>query len=534
MSSFTVIPIEDIHLFLSSNNTPIPINSDDSYIAAWNLIQNNQGNLIAPPSISDWIIAYNLSTQGTQFPSTKTTEIILTPDNELLNLSRDLGLENINKERILRILNYLGVLVDDSLVYNDIPDELLGLIFRNLDCKTIELMCKTSYRVNNFCQSRAFKNMIQQRSKLPINQDNYDAIMKSCKMGEVSKNISVGGSHSLLLTLNGYVYSFGSNLFGQLGLGDNNNRNIPTLIPNLNNSISISSNGSHSLVLTSTGQVYSFGYNAFGQLGLGDNDSRNVPTLIPNLNNIISISQSESYSLALDASGHIYSFGQNVFGQLGLGDNNDRNIPTLIPNLDNIAQISGDGGKHSLALTSTGQVYSFGDNNSGKLGLGDEVNRNIPTLIPNLNNIVSISAGGSYSLVLDSFGRVYSFGNNSWGQLGLGSGIGNYRNIPTLIPNLDNIIQISAGASHSLLLNSSGYVYGFGFNSFGNLGLGHRTSVNIPTLIPNLNNIVQISTSTINSMVLKSTGEVYIFKLYSNTTLDIPTLIPNINLFQQQ
>ena len=99
--------------------------------------------------------------------------------------------------------------------------------------------------------------------------------------------------------------------------------------------------------------------------------------MIPNLNYIIQISAGFKYSLALDNNGQIYAFGYNLYGQLGLGDNNNRNIPTLISNLTNIIQIS-SGYTHSLALNNNGQVYAFGNNFAGQLGLGDKKDRNIP------------------------------------------------------------------------------------------------------------------------------------------------------------
>ena len=84
--------------------------------------------------------------------------------------------------------------------------------------------------------------------------------------------------------------------------------------------------------------------------------------------------------------GTVMGCGHNGNGQLGLGDTNDRNIPTVIPNLNNVKQIS-CGGHHTIFLLNDGTVKACGYNSSGQLGLGDTTDRNIPTVIPNLENV---------------------------------------------------------------------------------------------------------------------------------------------------
>ena len=235
--------------------------------------------------------------------------------------------------------------------------------------------------------------------------------------------------------MKGQIYAWGINIDGQLGLGDFKNRYIPTLAPNFpNDIIQISTGNSHMLALANDGRVYSRGDNEYGQLG--DNNDRNIPTLVPKiLNNIIQISASEYHSLALTNDGHVYSFGFNEFRQLGLGDDDGRNIPTLISDINNIVQIS-TGGDRSSALTNTGKIYSWGDNHYGQLGLGHYNDINIPTLIAKMpNNIIQISAGNGHSLVLSANGQIYAFGKNDSGQLGFGDN--KDRTIPTLISNFN-------------------------------------------------------------------------------------------------
>ena len=139
----------------------------------------------------------------------------------------------------------------------------------------------------------------------------------------------------------------------------------------------------------------------------------------------------------------------------------------MINNLNNIIQISA-GYDYSLTLTSDGQIYSFGINNYGQLGLGDDENKNIPMLISKLDNIISVSAGIFASLALTNNGQVYAFGDNHYGQLGLE--ITGDIDIPKLIFKLIdqnlNIIEISAGFNQSLVVTDNDDVFGFGSEKY--------------------------------------------------------------------
>lgn len=513
--SFAVIPLADINSFLSYRGYPINDNVLVNYMNVWDIINNNTLNaLYVPVSISDWLIALNLRSQNIVIPVYKTTTILTSSDSDLQDLTRTFNLPSTSRERIIRILGYLGSLNNDMNVFDKLPLDAVKNIISYLDCETIFLLCKLSA---NFCDTKfpideLLRTSLYRSSKFNTNKYDTKKLMGLCKFTD-KINISTGYNYSLVLTSTGQIYAFGINTSGQLGLGDNVNRREPVPITKFNdndnhNFIQVSAGHLHSVALTNNGSIYVFGSNGNGQLGLITDNIVNIPTLNSALNNIKHISAGSYHTLALNNNGSIYAFGFNSSGQLGLGNNTDKYTPTMINDMPNIIAISA-GDNYSLILNDSGEVYAFGSNLTHQLGIKDGIDKNTPTIINGLANIVAISAGEYHSLVLNNKGQVYAFGFNGDGRLGLGDKVN--RKIPVLIEGFNDIISISAGQNFSLILSNNNKVYSFGFNLLGQLGLGDVESRNIPTLVDNLTDkiAIQISAGTANMLVLAIDGQVY-------------------------
>ena len=137
------------------------------------------------------------------------------------------------------------------------------------------------------------------------------------------------------------MFAFCRNSFGYLGLGDNININVPTLLMTDKTIRKIVCGDFHTLILKESGELFVFGDNGYGQLGLDDNDYRNVPTLLMIDKTIRKIVCGYYHTLILKESGELFVFGRNSDGQLGLDDNDDINVPTLLMINDNIISING-------------------------------------------------------------------------------------------------------------------------------------------------------------------------------------------------
>jgi alpha-tubulin suppressor-like RCC1 family protein len=201
------------------------------------------------------------------------------------------------------------------------------------------------------------------------------------------------------------------------------------------------------------GNVYGLKDNYFGQLGLGDTHNRNTPTRIEDLPfPIKAISAGSSHSLVLDVKGNVYSSGDGMFGQLGLGSRDVKKKFTIIEGLHFPIKAISAGRDHSLLLDMKGNVYSFGANYHGQLGLGDNRNRDTPTKIEPKFPIIDISAGGTHSLISNMKGYAYAFGNNTKGQLGVPIMLSERISFPSPIISLRRVFKVSAGESHSLVI----------------------------------------------------------------------------------
>lgn len=306
--------------------------------------------------------------------------------------------------------------------------------------------------------------------------------------------LAAGNQYSLILTSDGRVFSFGKGSKGRLGHGNEMDRMPPKRIDGLKgvNIVQVSAGYSHSLAVSDKGNVYSFGESVHGSLGYPADRNQNLPKIIEYFSDneikIVEAVASQFYSLFLTDNGEVYSCGLGEVGALGHGDFDNQELPKKIAALDDISikQISARS-SHSLVLSNTGEVYSFGLNDVGQLGHGDVTeNLNTPTLIEFFRDIpiLKIATGSAHSLVLTrDEKKLYGFGYNNSAQLGRVTVKTNVAK-PVHIKLLDNtnIIEISAGRAHSLVRTEDGEIYSFGWGQSGQLGHGNKKS-SMPKLI---------------------------------------------------
>ena len=297
---------------------------------------------------------------------------------------------------------------------------------------------------------------------------------------------------------------------------------------------------SHTITLSNDGTLHSFGYNGEGQLGLVQNKDVSLPTPIPNLPQISLISCGSRFTVCVDCEGFMWSFGGNNFGQLGTGNTTYFNVPQKIEDIPPVLSVS-CGYEHTLIITTDSNLWSCGHNNYGQLCLGNKKSQSKPQKT-SFSNISKISAGFSHSLFQNNKGEIFSCGYNNQGECGLG----HFEYTPQITPNLilnapSNIVRFICGSYHSLFLDSEGNVYSVGDNEHGQLGLGHNTNQNVLNKIVNIPPIQTVSCVKASSYLIDYEGNLWTFgnngygQLCHNdkTNINTPKVVNTLKDIQQ-
>lgn len=228
-------------------------------------------------------------------------------------------------------------------------------------------------------------------------------------------------------------------------------------------------------------------------------------------NSIIQISSGAAHLLALTSSGKIYSWGYNNSKQLGHNPPIGFYKPTLIPSIENFKKIS-CGAYHSLALSELGQVYSWGHNYHGQIGnnkTSDEITLYKVEL--STKRIIDISTGYNHSIAITCKGDVFSWGNNEFGQLGIGTNFVAYKPNQVIFPQNTIIIRAVCGKNHSLFLSESGHVYAAGLNHFGQIGNKTEINQNTPVKVMSSINFVDISATIFDHISVARSEDGYCY-----------------------
>lgn len=428
-------------------------------------------------------------------------------------------------------------------------------------------------------------------------------------------DIGAGANFIIAITNNGQMYGAGYNNVGQLGIGTTTLQTTLTRIGSLSNWSKVECGYSHSLAINSSDQLYSWGSNSYGQLGIATTLNSTSPVQVGSSSNWNSnlFSAGFYHSMAVNSLGEVYSWGYNNWGQLGDSTTVNKTVTNRITNLTNtnITSLSlgyysswlvnsenlffagytpntgngnvattftGFGTSVSTALAnnytqvSAGSTYSTAVNNAGQLYVWGGVSSsyaNSTFIASNVNNIVDvdtssqqqtylaldsvgglwvggtgssyypynsnpglyslgsisqstfkkIAAGSYHSLVIDSTGKLYGAGYSQYGAVGTGST--GLLSVYTQIGTATNWIEAGAGDFCSAAINSLGELYSWGYNNIGQLGLGDTVNRLVPTRVGLLSNWVKLAVGKDFMLALNSLGEIWSWGSNTNGQLGI-------------
>jgi alpha-tubulin suppressor-like RCC1 family protein len=350
-----------------------------------------------------------------------------------------------------------------------------------------------------------------------------------------------------------FLYTFGLNEDGQCGQREKKDKVLFPRLLKLSpyvEFISISAGSRHTLAITAQGAVFSWGWGQVGQLGHCDFQNASSPRRIESLQSVrvTSVSAGGMHSACLDEQHQCYSWGSNTYGQLGIGrtipipvsviHNHHpvrtlaepaRNAPHLVlrdssssssdvglngrspsPSLPLLLRTVSCGGMHTASIDLQGDLYCWGKPDNGQIGFSDWYVDFSPTVlspkkVPGfVEKAVDVSCGGFYTLVLMESGKVYAMGKEDFGCLGTEadrSSMGCGTEKPTLLSTFKRnpVRAIKAAGWHSLFITRNNKLFVTGKGEYGRLGLGDEASRMTPVKVVTANSSSSSSNSSNSS-----------------------------------
>ena len=323
--------------------------------------------------------------------------------------------------------------------------------------------------------------------------------------------VAAGNLHTCALTENGGIKCWGANVRGQLGNGGSTDHWTPVDVVGLGSNMhALAAGYFHTCALTNGGGVKCWGWNYDGALGDGTTITSSTPVNVTGLGSgVRAVATGALHTCAVTGAGGAKCWGNNLFGQLGTGAGTDHTTPVDVVSLTSGVRAIAAGYGHTCALTESGGVKCWGDNEAGQLGDGTTTDRLTPVDVAGLSSGVrAIAVGGGHTCALTDSGAVKCWGDNYYGQLGDGTTTG--RLTPVDVPGLNSRVRALAGGGfHTCALLETGGLTCWGDNHTGQMGVGATTQYSMPVGVSGLNTSVPaVAACGYHTCVLTESGEV--------------------------
>jgi alpha-tubulin suppressor-like RCC1 family protein len=354
-------------------------------------------------------------------------------------------------------------------------------------------------------------DLLNETDEGDIRIGNYPRIVQFPNTFTKIIKVACGYAHTIVITSEHHVFTWGSGKYGCLGNSRSENAFVPQLIDadfdghKFTNIKDISAGMYFCLALNNEGLLFSWGCGNNGRLGHSDENSVGSPKIIRYLEEInvkiMSISSGDTHSCIISSSKELYSFGNGSYGKLGHGSYEDLKRPSKLEAFVNskVDQVI-CGSYNTMAITTDERIFAWGKNAHGMLGLPQLMDCNI--LLPQQVlfksteynvSVKEIGLGTMHSLILLSNGSIYSCGNTSNGVLGLPNVFDKVA-LPKKIPDFVFFVSILADITKGTIYEAYNHP---------------EMTLSVPKSRL-ANSVVQVACSTLNTAFLTNNGELYI------------------------
>ncbi|MDZ7779913.1 MAG: Ig-like domain-containing protein [Gemmatimonadota bacterium] len=301
-------------------------------------------------------------------------------------------------------------------------------------------------------------------------------------------DVAVGGSHTCAVTQGGEIYCWGDNDSGQLGTSSVDATAVPVRVEANLNFGTVTAGRSHTCATLRALTVqtpYCWGWNEFGQLGVGDREDRAVPTAVDGPA-MTRVSAGTDHTCGLNSDG-VYCWGSNSTGQLGQPGTFEASQVSPRQTIGGGFQAVAGGDLHSCAVDTDGTAYCWGHNDAGQLGDGSHTTATSPVTVDDSGGAVvfeTITAGVTQTCgTFPGEDIVFCWGANNGGQLGTGDMTSSTTPRLTVGPDL---VAVDAGSGYTCGISNASEAMCWGANGPW-LGLGesaYAANVLSPTAVP--------------------------------------------------
>ena len=272
---------------------------------------------------------------------------------------------------------------------------------------------------------------------------------------------------------NAYLYSWGQNTEGALGINSTTAKSSPTQVGLLAtwSKLSPGSNENEMLLINSSGQLFGVGANGSGQLGDNTSIDRSSPVQIGSGTTWAQAACAISAgSAAIKTDGTLWTWGRNNEGGSGLNDAIVRSSPTQVGSLTNWRKVVGGGGDGLVAIKTDGTLWGWGPNGNASLGDNTVISRSSPVQIGALTTWSDVDYGDYNVAAIKTDGSLWVWGVNTYGNLGLNLTTVAVRSSPVQLGSEYNWTKVAVGNAQMIALKSDGTMWGWGENYGGQLG----------------------------------------------------------------